>query len=263
MTSTSPQLYFTRIHHARKAPVRHVFDYRGYSWFFDLDDPPHLPVPLRPFGYFRAEDHLRGPGTTLRARVEEVLAEHGIDCSGGPITALMNARVLGYVFDPLTVGAAAAAEPLPRMIIRDPAAFFARLGGQGLIGFGESYTAGEWTAPDPAAVLTVLAVRLTWLVPAVLQRFRWVLPAPPAGEIGTAANARGNVEHHYDLSNDLFRLFLDESMSYSCAVFEDPDTACWDLLAAAQRRKIDRLLDAAGVRAGTRLLEIGTGWGEL
>ncbi|MBY8861893.1 DUF1365 domain-containing protein [Nocardia sp. CA2R105] len=103
MTTFGPQLYFTRIHHARRAPVRHEFGYRGYSWFFDLDDPPRLPIPLRPFAYFRAADHLRGPGATLRARVEDLLAEHGIDCAGGPITALMNARVLGYVFDPLTV----------------------------------------------------------------------------------------------------------------------------------------------------------------
>ena len=165
--------------------------------------------------------------------------------------------------DGVVLGADSDGEPVPRMIIRDPAAFFARLGGQGLIGFGESYTAGEWTAPEPAAVLTVLAARLTRLVPAVLQRFRRVLPRPPAAELGTTANARSNIEHHYDLSNDLFRLFLDETMTYSAALFENPDAASWDLLTAAQRRKIDRLLDSAGVRAGSRVLEIGTGWGEL
>lgn len=100
---TAPQLYFTRIHHARREPVRHAFGYRGYSWFFDLDDPPRLPIPLRPLACFRAADHLRGPGTSLRARVEDVLAREGIDCGGGSITALMNARMFGYVFDPLTV----------------------------------------------------------------------------------------------------------------------------------------------------------------
>lgn len=102
-TASPPRLYFTRIHHVRNAPVRHEFDYRGYSWFFDLDHPPRLPILLRPFGYFRAEDHLEGPGADLRARVDHVLADHGIDCSGGRVTTLMGARVLGYVFDPLTV----------------------------------------------------------------------------------------------------------------------------------------------------------------
>lgn len=100
---STPALYFTRIHHARRDPIRYAFDYRGYSWYFDLDNPPRLPIPLRPFGYFRARDHLDGPGTTLRARVDAVLAEHDIDCTGGRVTALMNARALGYVFDPLTV----------------------------------------------------------------------------------------------------------------------------------------------------------------
>lgn len=104
MTSASaPSLYFTRIHHARKAPVRHDFEYRSYSWFFDLENPPRLPLPLRPFGYFRAGDHLEGPHHTLRARVRAYLTERGVDCAGGRITALMNARALGYVFDPLTV----------------------------------------------------------------------------------------------------------------------------------------------------------------
>nr|WP_245677076.1 cyclopropane-fatty-acyl-phospholipid synthase family protein [Nocardia acidivorans] len=169
--------------------------------------------------------------------------------------------------DGTVLGAQADREPLPRMIIRDPAAFFARIGRYGLIGFGESYTAGEWTAPDPAAVLTVLATDLTRLIPAPLQRFRALLPAPPAGERGTAANARTNIEHHYDLSNELFQLFLDDTMTYSAALFEDAELerglVSWERLADAQRHKIDRLLDAAGVRSGSRVLEIGTGWGEL
>lgn len=194
-----------------------------------------------------------GRRARLRARVAEQLFRRAV--AGLPLRVELP--------DGVVLGADDIAEPLPRMIIRDPRAFFARVGGQGLIGFGESYTAGEWTAPEPAAVLTVLATRMTRLVPAVLQRFRRVLPTPPAAEIGTAANARSNIEHHYDLSNDLFRLFLDETMTYSAALFEDPRAASWDLLAAAQRRKIDRLLDVAGVRAGTRMLEIGTGWGEL
>lgn len=195
-----------------------------------------------------------GPGTGLRARAAAVLFRRAV--------ARLPLRV--EFPDGTVLGAGACVDTLPRMIIRDPGSFFARLGQQGLIGFGESYTAGEWTAPDPAAVLTVLAGRLTRLIPAPLQRFRAaLLPSPPAGELGTPANARGHIEHHYDLSNELFQLFLDDSMTYSAALFEDPAEASPDLLLAAQHRKIDRLLDAAGVRAGTRVLEIGSGWGEL
>ncbi|GAB2534727.1 class I SAM-dependent methyltransferase [Nocardia heshunensis] len=166
--------------------------------------------------------------------------------------------------DGTVLGVGACTEPLPRMILRDPDAFFARVGTQGLIGFGESYLAGEWTSPDPTAVLTVLAERLPRLVPAPLQRLRFaLLPSPPASDLGTTANARSNIEHHYDLSNELFQLFLDETMTYSAALFEDSAIATWEQLAAAQRRKVDRLLDDAGVRAGSRVLEIGSGWGEL
>jgi cyclopropane-fatty-acyl-phospholipid synthase len=71
--------------------------------------------------------------------------------------------------------------------------------------------------------------------------------------------ARRNIARHYDLSNELFGLFLDQTMTYSSAVFENPD----EPLAVAQSRKIERLLDDVGVGEGSRLLEIGTGWGEL
>ena len=79
--------------------------------------------------------------------------------------------------------------------------------------------------------------------------------------------ARNNISRHYDLSNDLFALFLDETMTYSSALFAADDAgapvASAAVLAEAQRRKIDRLLDLAGVGPGSRVLEMGTGWGEL
>lgn len=151
----------------------------------------------------------------------------------------------------------------PLMDIRDPATFFRRIGADGLIGFGESYMAGEWASPDPVGVLTVLADQVATLIPRSLQRLRslWA-HRRPAGQLGTQEGARDNISHHYDLSNDLFALFLDETLSYSAALFRGfPAEPA--LLPAAQHRKIDRLLDLAGVGPGTELLEIGTGWGEL
>ncbi|MEV1046439.1 cyclopropane-fatty-acyl-phospholipid synthase family protein [Streptomyces sp. NPDC049916] len=151
----------------------------------------------------------------------------------------------------------------PLMDIRDPDAFFRRIGASGLIGFGESYMAREWDAPDLVAVLTVLADNAADLVPRSLQRLRgvWAL-RKPTGQLNTPEGSRNNISHHYDLSNELFALFLDETLSYSSALFRG-FPAEQALLPAAQHRKIDRLLDAAGVTEGTRLLEIGTGWGEL
>ncbi|WP_280340320.1 class I SAM-dependent methyltransferase [Nocardia neocaledoniensis] len=153
----------------------------------------------------------------------------------------------------------------PLMVLHDPDAFATRLGATGLIGFGEAYMTGDWSAPDPAAVLTVLAGRLGELVPAPLQALRTLfLPRQPALTRATPDGARGNAAHHYDLSNDFFAAFLDETMTYSAALFDRLDPAPeWDDLAGAQRAKIDRLLDAAGVGPGTSVLEIGTGWGEL
>ncbi len=97
-------LYRTRITHLRRAPVHHYFEHHGYSWYVDIDRLPQLPRWLRPFARFDACDHLDGaPNDSLRQRIDAFLAERGIDLQGGRITALMQARVLGYVFNPLTL----------------------------------------------------------------------------------------------------------------------------------------------------------------
>jgi DUF1365 family protein len=103
---SAPALYRTRITHLRRAPVHHYFEQRGYCWFVDLDDLPQLPRWLRPFATFDARDHFSGevtPGQTLRQRVDDFLAERDIFLPGGRVTALMQARVLGYVFNPLSI----------------------------------------------------------------------------------------------------------------------------------------------------------------
>jgi DUF1365 family protein len=100
----TPALYRTRITHLRRAPVHHYFEHRGYSWYVDVDELPDLPRWLRPFARFDADDHLTGePNDSLRQRIDTCLAERGIDLRGGKVTALMQARVLGYVFNPITL----------------------------------------------------------------------------------------------------------------------------------------------------------------
>lgn len=152
----------------------------------------------------------------------------------------------------------------PRMELREPDSFYARIAHNGLIGLGESYMAREWEAGDLAALMTVFASRVSKLIPQPLQALRGaLLPHQPQRERNTEGNSRNNISRHYDLSNELFAEFLDETMSYSSAYFADLDQPGFDQLASAQEAKIDRLLDLAGVTQGTRLLEIGTGWGEL
>jgi cyclopropane-fatty-acyl-phospholipid synthase len=153
----------------------------------------------------------------------------------------------------------------PVAVVHRPDEFFARLGRDQLIGFGEAYLTGAWDAEDLAGFVAVLAANVPSLVPAPLQRLRSLVVArPPRQQRGDRRHTRDNIAHHYDLSNDLFGVFLDPSLSYSSALFADgPSKVTQADLEAAQHHKIDRLLDQAGVGAGTRLLEIGTGWGEL
>jgi hypothetical protein len=99
----SSAIYDVDIHHVRATPIRNAFRYRSYQWFVDLDALPRLPLLLRPFARFDARDHLGDPHRSLRENVDTFLAENGIDLAGGAIRMLANARVLGYVFNPLTV----------------------------------------------------------------------------------------------------------------------------------------------------------------
>ncbi|MBS7699092.1 MULTISPECIES: cyclopropane-fatty-acyl-phospholipid synthase family protein [unclassified Chelatococcus] len=72
--------------------------------------------------------------------------------------------------------------------------------------------------------------------------------------------AAANARHHYDLSTDLYRLFLDEGLNYSCAFFEDPET---DTLEEAQRNKLRRITTKLKLEPGMTVAEIGSGWGSL
>jgi DUF1365 family protein len=100
----TPALYRTTVTHSRRAPVQHSFEYRSYSWYVDIDDLPRLPWWLRPFARFHPEDHFSGdsPGS-LRERLGAFFADHGLPAPEGRVTALLQARVAGYVFNPLSV----------------------------------------------------------------------------------------------------------------------------------------------------------------
>ena len=101
------------------------------------------------------------------------------------------------------------------------------------------------------------------IVPAWMRKFRKLVEQfQPKHEENNLKGAKSNISRHYDLSNDLFKLFLDETLTYSAANFAG-ERPGFDGLAQAQRRKVDGILDFAGVKPGMKVLEIGTGWGQL
>jgi len=152
--------------------------------------------------------------------------------------------------------------------IHRPTAFFRRVGKAGLIGLGESYQAGDWEASDLADALTALAESLDRVAPKWLRSLRRLGRNQRANQdANTITGSRMNIQRHYDLSNQMFALLLDDTMTYSCALFDTEANGqsadVESMLTSAQIRKIDRILDLTGVEPGTSLLEIGTGWGEL
>jgi DUF1365 family protein len=99
---TLPAIVTGSVRHGRSVPIRHAFRHRVYQWLIDLDDMPRLPWYLRPLARFDARDHLGGRGPTIKAELRRYLAAQGIEYDGR-VVMLTNARVLGHVFDPLTV----------------------------------------------------------------------------------------------------------------------------------------------------------------
>jgi len=92
------------VSHRRLGPVAHSFRHGAYQWLVDLDALPAPPAYLRPFAGFRSADHLGDPALPIKTNVERFLALRDIDLGAGArILMLANARILGHVFDPLSV----------------------------------------------------------------------------------------------------------------------------------------------------------------
>lgn len=137
--------------------------------------------------------------------------------------------------------------------------FSRRVATRGTIGLGESYTAGEWDADDLPAFIALL-FRNARAARERHPRLARILSSRPRPNTRQGLlRARRHIGYHYDLGNDLFRLMLDETMTYSCAVFERPD----EPLASAQQRKLRRVCDKLELTPNDRVLEIGCGWGSF
>jgi cyclopropane-fatty-acyl-phospholipid synthase len=150
-------------------------------------------------------------------------------------------------------------EPVAEIQVRDIGAVWQILLG-GETGAGEAYVDGRWTSPDLAALLRLaalnreaLALSSGWLR-APLQVPRTIAHR---ARRNTKTQSRRNIAAHYDLGNEFYRLFLDETLTYSSAVFASPEQS----LADAQRNKYRIMAERAGLAPGMHVLEIGTGWG--
>jgi cyclopropane-fatty-acyl-phospholipid synthase len=136
----------------------------------------------------------------------------------------------------------------------------ARMFLHGETGAGEAYVDGQWSSPDLVALIELAALNRSALA-FNTGWWRHVFGVPRRlahlARSNTRDQARKNIAAHYDLGNDFYRLFLDESMTYSSAVFEAPDQSLVD----AQRAKYRRIAEGARLSAGMHVLEIGCGWG--
>lgn len=143
--------------------------------------------------------------------------------------------------------------------------FFWRLATGSDIGLGESYMAGDWECTDVSAFLQLMIRNWECIESErggfLTRTFNYIRHRR---RVNTIAGSRSNIGEHYDLSNDFFRLFLDDTMMYSCAWFKDVANAGsgnGEALADAQLAKLKRIIDKAQIGPDDHVLEIGCGWG--
>jgi len=161
----------------------------------------------------------------------------------------------------------------PTFTVRSPRAVAQALAAPGQLGLGRAYVTGTLEVDDIDAVAGMLrdwspppidsTDRLKLMKGAVRAAGLTLPPRPPTAEFRpkgrrhTRARDQRAVRHHYDVSNDYFRLFLDESMTYSCGIFSRGATTLED----AQVAKLDLVCTKLGLEPGMRIVDIGSGWG--
>ena len=157
-------------------------------------------------------------------------------------------------------------EPKAKMVLTN-ADLFRRLTLYGDIGFAESYMDKDFECDDLTALIKIGIINSDALQTksedekkfSLYNLFPVVNKLKHIMRKNSKTRSAKNIQEHYDLSNDFFELFLDDTMMYSSAVFEKADEPLFD----AQKRKIDLLAKKLNLKKGSKVLEIGSGWGAM
>jgi cyclopropane-fatty-acyl-phospholipid synthase len=162
--------------------------------------------------------------------------------------------------DRFRFGRKTTALPLSASITVHHPAFYHHILTGGDVGAGEAYMTGHWSTDDLTAVVRIILrnqmvladINSTWsrLTAPVNQLYHFLRRNSRRG-------SRSNIVAHYDLGNDFYRLFLDDTLTYSCGIFETPQST----LKAASIAKYDRICRKLDLSPDDHVLEIGTGWG--
>lgn len=157
-------------------------------------------------------------------------------------------------------GQACEAFPVSARIEVDAPDFYGDTVYGGSLGAAEAYMAGAWRCSDLVGLIRIM-VRNRHVIEGLDGGLSWI--STPLRKLlhawnrNTRDGSRRNIAAHYDLGNDFFKLFLDETMMYSCALFERPDMS----LREASLAKLERICRKLDLKPGDHVLEIGTGWG--
>lgn len=209
---------------------------------------------------------MSSPADTLSSRTEDAARFGALDralrqrllatldgLQGGTVTVR---DALGTV----TVGEPGAGLAVA-MDITDPG-FYRALAANGSVGAGEAYMDGLWTCDDLVGLVRLLVRnrdRLDAMETGLARLGGWAMRVLHAFKRNTRSGSQRNIAAHYDLGNDLFKLFLDENLMYSSAIFAEPGES----LETAQRRKLERICRKLDLQPTDHLVEIGTGWGGM
>ncbi|CAM3986188.1 SAM-dependent methyltransferase [Shewanella aquimarina] len=204
---------------------------------------------VKPRGAAVNEAVKRGAKPRYRALVLRLLEQ----LQGGRITLVESDT--RQQFGELTSGLNA------EIVVLDPS-FYRDLIQGGSIGAAEAFLDGKWTSPDLTLLIQLMARNQTRL-DALEQKVAWLTRIKHLflrlSQRNTEQGAKRNILAHYDIGNELYERFLDSSMLYSCALYDEAAQS----LAQAQQNKLRTICDKLELKPGEHVLEIGTGWGAL
>ena len=127
----------------------------------------------------------------------------------------------------------------------------------GHVGFAESYLKGEWTSSDLESLLEIMVTNLPEAFSAKSKIHLTYNRIIHFFRENTKSRAKKNIQYHYDLGNDFYKLWLDKTMTYSSAIFKNEKES----LTEAQENKYQLLIDSLDIKSHHKVLEIGCGWG--